>query len=109
VRVLNVIAGASRLGFRRGVSALLAAAVFGLSLLAVSPSAHAYLHGHAVAGPDHVCAVTLFSHGVATTPALHVASPAAEWREASAFPELHELRLASAKFRLRPPRGPPVA
>lgn len=83
-----------------------ALAVWLLGLLAVSPQMHAAMHP-AAGHPNHVCAVTLFSHGAedslgavqtTVTPVLFVAGEPA----ASLFAPA-----ARAHVRLPPGCGPP--
>lgn len=91
----------------RWVAVLCGALVWVLSLLAASQQLHLSLHddaGHA----DHVCAVTLFSHGTDNPEAatVFVAEPAITLlaRVMPADP----LRVESPADWLQPGRGPPA-
>lgn len=59
----------------RLLAATLALVVFGLSLLAVAPTAHVHLHDDA-GHTEHTCAIVLFAHGVtAATTFLLIVAP----------------------------------
>jgi len=97
-----------------------------LGLLAVSPEAHAWLHGHdsgdtcghshhahdstvpAPLGEDEGCVVWLFAQGIDSGVAAMVLDvrPAASVAESPAAPE--ELRLSPPRYLRRPERGPPA-
>ena len=97
-----------------------------LGLLAVSPEAHAWLHGHdpvdtcrhshhahestlpAPLGEDEGCVVWLFAQGIDSGVAALVLDvrPAACAVDTPAAPE--ELRLSPPRYLRRPERGPPA-
>ena len=80
-----------------------------LSVLAVNPELHRFIHGDHDAGDEDGCAVVLFAHGVSTPfdSALLAATPA-EWIALSR-PETVEIFLASPRYLHQPERGPPVS
>jgi hypothetical protein len=82
-----------------------------LSVLAVNPELHRWIHGAADADHDHEdgCAVVLFAHGVSAPfdSAVLVATPA-EWIVLGR-PAAVEIFLTSPRYLLRPERGPPVS
>jgi hypothetical protein len=92
---------------RRLVAAAGVAVVLALTVLAVSPALHAWLHGEKHLDPDDDCAVVLFAHGL--TPALAVVLLLGQFlrprREKPPAPEI--LFLVAPSFDLPPGCGPP--
>jgi hypothetical protein len=92
---------------RRLLAAGVAGLVLALSVLAASPSLHAWLHpdaGHA----DHACAVTLFLQGM-TAPAAEVALVVLSLLLVARLIGLPaEPDLLAPRYRLSPGRAPPV-
>jgi len=104
------IAGLHRRGLsdwsRRLVATGAAVLVFGVGLIAASPTLHLWLHPDA-GQPDHECAVTLFAHGALETAATIalVVAPLLRFRalaRMAAGPDL-----IAARYRLCPGRAPP--
>jgi len=94
---------------RRLIAAGGVALVLALTVLAVSPALHAWLHGENQLDPNDDCAVVLFAHGL--TPALAalvllglVLRPRLEQPSA---PDL--LFLVAPSFDLPPGCGPPLS
>lgn len=95
----------------RLTAAVCACAVWLLGLFAVSPQLHGHLHhgdsDHAETSAEHVCAVTLFQHGVENP------MPDAALRLAARVQFLGTLAVAplaapaTVDVRLQPGRGPP--
>ena len=78
-----------------------------LSVLAASPTLHAWLHNHA-GQADHECAVTLYQQGVAAAEVgviLAVVAPVVLARIVAAHAELH---LAPLRYWLPPGHAPPA-
>jgi protein-S-isoprenylcysteine O-methyltransferase Ste14 len=94
---------------RRGVAAGGVALVLALTVLAVCPSLHAWLHGEKQLDPDDACAVVLFVQGV--TPALAaLALLLVAWRLlGETLPTPRRLRLPALPFVFPPGRGPPAS
>ena len=91
----------------RLIAASCTALVLALTVLAVSPQLHRWLHADADAS-DHECAITLFSHGLAQAVAeIAVAVVSMRWvgllGTVPAAPDL-----VAPRFRLSPGRAPPV-
>ena len=80
-----------------------------LSVLAVNPELHRFIHGDADAGHEDGCAVVLFAHGVSTPfdSAVLAVTPA-QWIALSR-PESVEIFLTSPRYLHQPERGPPVS
>ncbi|MDB6114355.1 MAG: hypothetical protein JWQ62_1300 [Lacunisphaera sp.] len=91
----------------RWVAALLAVTIWVLGLLAVSPQLHAALHSDAD-HQDHVCAITLFSHGVdvASHGAAQVSAPILFASGDNPLPAA--LPVTGDHYRLPPGCGPPA-
>ena len=83
------------------------ALVLALTVLAVSPQLHAWLHGDAGMA-DHACAVTLFQQGVvaATAGIILAATVLVFLARVAVMPA--ELHLAPLPYRLHPGRAPPA-
>ena len=96
---------------RQNLHCLLAAGgvalVLVLSILAASPTLHAWLHKNA-GQADHECAITLYQQGVAAAEAgviLAAVAPVVMARMAAAPAELH---LAPLRYWLPPGHAPPA-
>lgn len=91
----------------RWLAVWLAATVWALGVLAVSPELHAELHADSD-GHAHECAVTLFAHGADTLDAAPALQPQSDARELGrvAAPGTHVW--AAPHYRLRPACGPPL-
>jgi hypothetical protein len=94
--------------WRRLVAAAGVALVLALTVLSVSPSLHAWLHGEKQLDPNDDCAVVLFAHGI--TPALIALALLGlllpPRREKLPLPEI--LFLAAPSFSHPPGCGPPL-
>jgi len=94
--------------FGKGCALLLAALVLLLAVMAACPAVHEWFH-HDAGHADHVCAVTLFAHGV-TTAVAAVSLALVGWRLlGDASVAARELRLPAPSRRLPPGRAPPVS
>ncbi|MDR1789033.1 MAG: hypothetical protein LBR12_01515 [Opitutaceae bacterium] len=91
----------------RVFAAPLAALLLAVSTAAAAPGAHQFFHADA-AEPGHVCAVTLFAHGVeeAVPPALEIAVPVAV--ETPRQLVGGDAVFAAPERRLPPGRAPPA-
>lgn len=91
----------------RWVALACALLVWVLGLLVFSPVTHGGLHDDAD-HPEHVCAITLFSHGVdAVTGSIQLAGePVLFAAGESTLPRT--IPTTEAHYRLPPGRGPPV-
>jgi hypothetical protein len=80
-----------------------------LSVLAVNPELHRFIHGDADTDHEDGCAVVLFAHGVSTPfdSAVLAATPV-EWI-ARSRPESVEIFLTSPRYLHQPERGPPAS
>lgn len=94
--------------FYRFVAAGGAALVILLTVLAVCPELHAWLHGEKQLDDDDDCAVVLFANGV--TPAAAAVAVVVVflciWRERA--PEAAVLILQEPRFQRPPTCGPPI-
>lgn len=76
-----------------------------LVVLAASPAAHEWLHGDADQA-DHVCAITLFAHGLAPL-VVAVAVVAAVWRFLRVLASRRDIFVQAPEFAHLPGRAPP--
>ena len=83
------------------------ALVLALTVLAVSPSLHAWLHGEKQLDTDDGCAVVLFAQGVTAGLAAIVAVVGALRVLAEELPKPHQLLLEAPRFQFPPGCGPP--
>ena len=83
------------------------AIVLSLTVLAVSPRLHAWLHQDA-GEADHECAVTLFQQGVVAAGAGIILAAAVRVFLAWVAVRPAELHLAPPPYRLNPGRAPPA-
>ncbi|MBW8781926.1 MAG: hypothetical protein JF599_08570 [Verrucomicrobia bacterium] len=104
---------------QRLLAGLLTLVVLALTVLSVSPDAHAWLHAHehgdrpdSSAAPDlshdDGCAITLYAHGI--TAALDIPrlpAPQENWVQVSASIQ-RTLYLSVPRYLRQPERGPPV-
>ena len=90
------------------VAAGCAALVLALTVLAVCPALHAWLHGEKQLDADDDCAVVLFVQGVTPALAAIVAVLVALRMLAEDLPAPWLLFLEARRFQLPPGRGPPV-
>jgi hypothetical protein len=95
--------------FRRLVAAGCVALVFALTVLAVCPALHAWLHGEKQLDADDDCAVVLFVQGVTPALAAIVAILIALRALAEDLPEPPAFFLEARRFQRPPGRGPPLA
>jgi hypothetical protein len=93
--------------FGRLIAAGCVALVLALSVLAVSPSLHAWLHGEKQLDADDDCAVVLLAQGVTPVLAAVLALVAALRVLAEEPPAQRLLLLEAPGFRLPPGCGPP--
>jgi hypothetical protein len=93
--------------FGRLIAAVCVALVLALSVLAVSPSLHAWLHGEKQLDADDDCAVVLFAQGVTPVLAAVLVLVAALRALAENPPAPRLLVLEAPCFRLPPGCGPP--
>ena len=93
--------------FRRLVAALGVALVLALTILAVSPSLHAWLHGEKELDADDCCAVVLFVQGVTPALAALVAIVIALRVLAEELPAPPQPLLEALRFQVPPSCGPP--
>jgi hypothetical protein len=93
--------------FQRGCALLAVALLLLLTVSAVSPTLHAWLHPDGDHEANHQCAVVLFASGVALTPATVLAAPDLAWSEQrpATAPALF---LIAARYLRQPERGPPA-
>jgi len=92
---------------KRWTAVLCALAVWMLGLLAVSPQLHTSLHSDAD-HVDHVCAVTLFSHGVESAVGITCVANAPVLFPAGQCLVQPALPVAGSHYRLPPGCGPPL-
>ena len=83
------------------------ALVLALTVLAVSPSLHAWLHGEKQLDADDGCAVVLFVQGVTAGLAAIVAVVGALRVLAEELPAPRQLLLGAPRFQFPPGCGPP--
>jgi hypothetical protein len=85
------------------------ALVLALTVLAVSPTLHAWLHGESQLDPNDSCAVVLFAHGL--TPALTalVLLALARAQRRAVLPLPAPVLVAAPAFDLPPGCGPPAS
>jgi hypothetical protein len=93
---------------RRLVAAGCVALVLALTVLAVCPALHAWLHGEKQLDDDDGCAVVLFVQGVTPALAAIVATLVALRALAEDLPGPQVLFLATCRFQYPPGRGPPL-
>jgi hypothetical protein len=93
--------------FYRAVAAAGAALVLVLTVLAVCPTLHAWLHGEKQVDADDDCAVVLFAQGVTPALAAVVAVVAALRVLAEKLPDPARVFLAAPDFQFPPTCGPP--
>lgn len=93
--------------FTRLLAAGCAALIVALSVLAVSPTLHDWLHGHDSPTNDQ-CAVVAFAGGIVlAAAAVAVAAPRIGWCErARVFPRT--FFLVTPRYLRQPERGPPA-
>lgn len=106
----------------RVLAAVCAALVLGLTVFAASPEAHRWVHAdpgsHSCgqhgdapvpASADHICAITLFGHGVQLDAAPAALLPPREI--AAALPRIAAgmLDLVAPRYLRQPERGPPAS
>lgn len=92
----------------RWMAAGLLAAILSVLLLSVLPKAHDEIHCDAHE-PEHVCAVTLFSHGQVNFADGFVPLPGRELARSIVTEVDPSVFLPSGVSRLQPARGPPAA
>lgn len=90
----------------RGLAACCAVLVWALGLLAASPELHAALH-HDADQADHVCAVTLFSHGTENPVPPLVIAPAPLLTVVAIVVPVEPFRFETPDGWLQPAQGPP--
>jgi hypothetical protein len=95
--------------FFRLVAAGCAALVLALTVLAVCPSLHAWLHGEKQLDPDDDCAIVLFAQGLTPALAAIVALVVALRVLGETLPEAPSLFLAARPFQFPPGCGPPAS
>lgn len=99
----------SRDRLHRLVAAAGAALVLTLTVLAVCPSLHAWLHGEKHLDPDDDCAVVLFVQGVTPALAAIVTLLLALRVLGERVPAPRRLFLAAIHFQFPPGCGPPAS
>jgi hypothetical protein len=92
----------------RLVAAGCVALVLALTVLAVCPSLHAWLHGEKQLDPNDDCAVVLFAQGLTPALAAIVALVVALRVMGERLPDAPRLFLAARPFEFPPGRGPPA-
>jgi hypothetical protein len=93
----------------RLVAAGCVALVLALTVLAVCPSLHAWLHGEKQLDPNDDCAVVLFAQGLTPALAAIVALVVARRVLGDRLPEPSRLFLAARPFEFPPGCGPPAS
>lgn len=93
--------------FQRACALLAAGLLLLLTLSAVSPLLHAWLHADADHEPNHQCAVVLFASGVTLAPATALTAPDLAWREQPPA-TARVLFLIGTRYLRQPERGPPA-
>lgn len=94
--------------FRRAIAAAATGLVLALTVLAVCPSLHAWLHGEKQIDADDGCAVVLFAHGVTTAAGALILAAALLVRLPDTIAAPAEPTFSGASFVLPPGRGPPA-
>jgi hypothetical protein len=93
--------------FRRFVAVLGVALVLALTVLAVCPPLHAWLHGEKQLDADDCCAVVLFAQGVTPTAAALIGIVVALRLLAEELPASPRPFLEAIRFQFPPCCGPP--
>ncbi|MEY2881488.1 MAG: hypothetical protein RLZZ15_3868 [Verrucomicrobiota bacterium] len=94
--------------FRRIFAAGAALLVLALTVLAVSPELHHWLHGDENSGGDDGCVVVQFSTGVSVANATITMAPPIALRADEARTTVREVFLVSPRYLRQPERGPPL-
>jgi hypothetical protein len=95
--------------WRRLVAAAGVAVVLALTILAVSPTLHAWLHGEKQLDANDDCAVVLFAHGLTPALAAIVLLGLFLRQRAESLPLPELLLLVAPSFDLPPGCGPPLS
>jgi hypothetical protein len=85
------------------------ALILALTVLAVSPTLHAWLHGESQLDPNDSCAVVLFAHGLTPALAALVLLALALAPPRAVFPLPAPILAAAPAFDLPPGCGPPAS
>jgi hypothetical protein len=94
--------------FHRVVAGIGVALVLALTVLAVCPSLHAWLHGEEHLDNDDGCAVVLFIHGATVAAATAIVAAVTLRATADRLPAPAELLLGAPRFQFPPGCGPPA-
>lgn len=91
---------------QRGCALLAVVLLLLLTVSAVSPTLHAWLHPDGDHEASHQCAVGLFASGVTLAPAIALPAPDVTWRERPPA-TARALFLIGTRYLRQPERGPP--